>query len=269
MLGILLASLASTIVIYFEIKHGWRICFWLGGITAFFGYSLRKYKSDTDNLQKKQFFDSYRSFFSKFGKTGIRSLFKHKKNVMRIALVNSFSHITYSVPFVVMNNIVPIITDIELKTMMSFNTILLGIDMMLIPYIGKLLKNYDPYKIMLYSVLSLALTIFPLWYLISGGSLIYICFLRCWIVLCGVAFLCPLNLWCSNLIVGEDKYLIIGIANALGSSTIGKMTPAICMSLYYWTGSYLSIAFYIMLVIFATLLSLITFNTIEQSNHHL
>jgi MFS family permease len=249
--GILLASLASTIVIYFEIKQGWRICFWLGGITAFSGYFLRRYKSDESSTAKVKLLNSY-------GIGGVMILFNHKSNIIRIALVNSFSHITYAIPFVVMNSVIPMITDIDLKTMMSFNTILLVFDMLLIPLVGRKLTSYAPNKIMFYSALSLAITILPLWYFTYHASLFYICCVRIWIVFWGVVFLCPLNLWCSSLIEGRDKYIVVGIANAIGASTIGKMTPAICLSLYYYTGSYVSIGWYVIAIISLTLIGLIT-----------
>lgn len=249
--GILLASLASSIVIYFEIDQGWRICFWLGGVTAFSGYFLRKYKTDVISLEKVKILNSY-------GIGGLMTLFNHKSNLIRIALVNSFSHITYAIPFVVMNSIIPLITDIDLKTMMSFNTILLVFDMLLISIIGKKLINYAPNKIMIYSALSLGITILPLWYFTYQASLFYICCVRVWIVFLGVVFLCPLNLWCGNLIEGRDKYIVVGIANAIGASIIGKMTPAVCLWLYYYTGSQVSIAIYIVIIIAITILSLLT-----------
>jgi hypothetical protein len=185
-------------------------------------------------------------------------LFNHKSNIIRIALVNSFSHITYAIPFVVMNSVIPMITDIDLKTMMSFNTILLVFDMLLIPLVGRKLTSYAPNKIMFYSALSLAITILPLWYFTYQASLFYICCVRIWIVFWGVVFLCPLNLWCSSLIEGRDKYIVVGIANAIGASTIGKMTPAICLSLYYYTGSHVSIGWYVIAIISLTLIGLIT-----------
>jgi hypothetical protein len=157
-----------------------------------------------------------------------------------------------------MNNIVPMITDIDLKTMMSFNTMLLVFDMLLIPIVGRKLTSYDPKKIMFYSALSLAITILPLWYFTYNASIFYICCVRTWIVFWGVVFLCPLNLWCSSLIEGRDKYIVVGIANAIGASTVGKMTPAICLSIYYYTGSHVWVGGYIIAIISVILIGLVT-----------
>ena len=252
MIGIVVASLASTIVIYFNISYGWRLCFLLGGVTGFIGYYIRKYNSDTSFVKKNNFIKLYSI-------DGIITLLRYKEVLLKVAILNSFSYITYSIPFIVMNNLIPLITDIDLKTMMSFNTILLVLDLLLIPVVGAKLLKYDFKKIMLYSSSCLMITILPLWYYIQGASLFYICFVRIWIVFLGVIFLCPLNIWCQKLIPGGDKYLVIGIGNAIGASTIGKMTPAICLSLYYYSNSPVAVGIYIFAITLATVLVITDF----------
>jgi hypothetical protein len=61
--------------------------------------------------------------------------------------------------------------------------------------------------------------------------------------------MCPLNLWCKNQVKGKEKYMIVGMGFTFGASTIGKLTPSICLIIVHYTGSYLPIAGYIMIVV--------------------
>lgn len=237
-LGIMLASFASTFVYYLDIANSWRIVFFLGGFAAVIGYILRNNTAEVPKKVSKKLFKSY-------GHDGIKILWNHKVDLLRIAVVNSFSHLTYIIPFVTMNHLIPLITEIELKTMMAINSFMLVFDMVAIPSIGRIINHFKPRDIMIISSITLALTIIPMWYFIADASLAYITFVRFWIVIWGIVFLCPLNLWCNNQIKGNKKYIVVGMGTTLGASVIGKLTPSICLALYYSTETYISIAIYI------------------------
>jgi hypothetical protein len=126
-----------------------------------------------------------------YGHGGIKILWNHKADLLRIAIVNSFSHLTYVIPFVTMNHLIPLITDIELKTMMAINSFMLVFDMVAIPSIGRIINRFNPRDIMIISSITLALTIIPMWYFIADASLAYITFVRFWIVIWGIVFCAP------------------------------------------------------------------------------
>jgi hypothetical protein len=147
-----------------------------------------------------------------------------------------------------MNNFIPLITKVSLETMMAFNTALLVFDMLLIPLVGKFSQNFSPRHVMLAASSALAISIFPFWYYLENSSIWYISFVRCWIVVLGVAFMIPVNLWYKKLFNDRDQYILVGIGNALGTGIIGHMVPTICLTLWYFTNSSLSIGLFIMLV---------------------
>ena len=236
--GSVLASLAATFVHYLDIANGWRGVYFLGGSAAIIGYILRRVSIVIPERHSKKLLEFY-------GHGGIKILWNHKIDLLRIAIVNSFSHLTYVIPFVTMNHLIPLITDIELKTMMAINSFMLVFDMVAIPFIGRNIARFNPNAVMIISSSVLALTIIPVWYFIENASLAYITFVRFWIVIWGIVFLCPLNLWCSDQIKGSERYMIVGMGTTLGASAIGKLTPSICLALYYATESYMSIALYI------------------------
>ena len=236
-LGIALASLAVTIVHYLEINNAWRLCFIFGGIATFIGFFLRK----ASMVIEKKATEELIKFYSP---RALHTLWKHKMDLIRIAIVTSFNHITYVIPFVTMNHLIPMVTDIEIKTMMMLNSFMLVFDMLAIPFIGKITAGLNKQHIMVTASAVLTLTIIPIWYFIENSTLFYISFVRLWIVIWGIVFLCPLNLWCRDQVMGNEKYIVVGIGTALGASPIGKLSPAICLALYHTTGSYMTIAFY-------------------------
>lgn len=248
--GIILASLASWIVITSNYNAAWRICFFLGGFTGFFGYFLRRYQVSSCATK-----DSKVVISSMI--TAIYAIRNHKLNILTITVTTVFSHMTYAVPFIAMNSFIPMITSIKLEAMMSLNTSLLTVDMIMMPILGHLSLKYAPSKIMISSSLILALTIVPLWQGLNNSSLFYVTFVRVWFITWGVLFLCPLNLWYKNLLNSHDQYLIVGIGNSLGA-IIGHLTPTICLSLWHLTGTSLSIAIYIVIISVITIYVLIS-----------
>lgn len=233
--GISLASLAATLVHYLDTENSWRVIFFLGGLAAIIGYILRnnsdvKVEKDSEKILKF------------YNHSGIKILWRHKIDLLRIAIINSFSHLTYAIPFVTMNHLMPLISDIELKTMMLINSFMLLFDMLAIPLIGNFISRFKPNTIMFSASCVLALTVIPVWCFLEGASIIYVTFVRFWIIIWGVVFLCPLNLWCHNQVKGDEKYIVVGMGTTLGASIIGKMAPAACLLLYYKTGSHMSVA---------------------------
>ena len=239
--GMVLASSAATLVQYLDIDYAWRICFIFGGVAAVIGYLIRLKILEIKTVKKKSAL--------RFMTSGSLSvLWKHRINLVRIALVNSFSHMTYIIPFVTMNHIVPLVTNIEMKTMMLLSSLVLIFDMVAIPLIGAYIRRFSAEAVMSVASGVLALTIIPLWYFIDSSSIIYISIVRFWIVIWGIVFLCPLNLWNSKQVEGDEKYIVVGMGTALGACTIGKLSPSICLALFHYSNSHIPIGVYILLL---------------------
>lgn len=236
MLGIAFSSLAATLIYYVDIAGAWRLLFLLGGSAAVVGYIIR----NTDQLPVANLPSKFLKFYSL---DGMHILWNNKASTLRIAIINAMYQITYVIPFVVMNNIIPMITDINLTTMMAFNSFMMIFDMFLIPFIGEAIVRYNANKVMFMASFMIAFTIIPMWYFIANSSIIYVTFVRFWIVVWGIVFMCPMNLWCRDQVEGSKKYLVVGIGSSIGG-IIGKVTPSICLWLYYSTGSYMSLSFY-------------------------
>ncbi len=254
MLGIILASFASTIVLKYQYHSYWRVCFIIGGIAALFGYSLRKYRKETLSLNIKQILYLY-SFGS------LKTLWLNKNLLLKIIITSGFGYLTYSLPFIIMNNLVPEFTNLTLEDMMPSNTILLVLDMILVLIIGSMLFRFKIQNILSFATCILAISIIPIWIHIEDSSFTYIIFIKIWIITIGVIFSNSINLWYDGLISEENgKYFIIGIGSAIGSAIIGKMAPAICLLLYHYTKSSLSIALFVLFISVLTFFAVISEN---------
>ncbi|XVN41599.1 MAG: MFS transporter [Rickettsia endosymbiont of Argas persicus] len=234
MVGIIVASFVSTIILNVDYNSYWRICFIFGGLTALIGYFLRK--STTPLLSLTPLCHD------------LLTIWNNKLNIVRISFAVGFSYMTYIVPFVFMNSFIPLITDISIETMMKFNTEILIFDMIMIPIIGHLTKKFHYLKILSGTLILMILTIIPMWWFLNGASIWYVNFVRVWIIVLGVAFLAPLNCWLNDLFKTADKYMLVGISSSIGSSLIGRLAPSTCLMLWHLTGSSVSIAVYMVVI---------------------
>lgn len=245
MIGPILASAAATVVNIFSTTDIlWRVCFWCGGIAGISGYILRRYVLPQHKNTKKI------SLIT--NKTNLKVIWQYKRKILCIAITTIFSHITYVIPFIFMNSFIPLISNITLSTMLTLNTILLIINILLILLIGRLLTKFNPKKILLLSSLILACTILPILQGLNNASIIHVTCVRLWFIILGVIFVCPLYYWYKKILDVPDNYLLIGIGTTLGAATLGRMTTAICLSLWYMTGTTFYFAIYLMIIAFTT-----------------
>ncbi len=233
-LGIIMASLMVTLISHTETPTTyWRIPFWISSFTGLAGVYLRWKKLPKKFTRKKSEPNS------------LKLLWKEKMGILKIALATNVSYLTYGIPFIFLNTFVPLITSITLSEMMTLNTIFLGLDMLLIPLFGTYLKKFSVKTVLFWSSTLLTITSIPLFYFLENASIAYVTFARCWIVILGLIYLCPLNVWYLDQFEGPKKYLLIGMGNALSAGTIGRLSTAVLLFLWHETGLILFPALYI------------------------
>ena len=247
MVGIVLASLFSTLI-------SWRLCFIAGSSVGIYAVILRRRnchsaeRQNPENTNERLDADlRQHDKFAGFDLPVLKSLWQEKLNVLRVALTTGISHITYAIPFIVLNSLMPLISNITFETMMHINTFLLVFDTILVMVIGPFLKPYSTQAIMRTSLVMLCFSA-PMIGFLSNASLIFVTFVRVWIVFWGVVFATPMNLYYKQLFGNNpNQYFFTGMANAFGASIIGKCTPALCFSLFHTTQMSASISLYILL----------------------
>ncbi|MBN8828320.1 MAG: MFS transporter [Sphingobacteriia bacterium] len=256
-LGILLASLITVIVTNFKAnEYLWRIPFLLGAFTGFIAYRLRK--------ELRYFEKQKTSIFKFYSFSNLIFLWKNKYLVLRIAIIDGFSYLTYSVPFVFMNAFIPLISSISLESMMYYNSILLILDFLLIPIISKIIRRFKFASVMILSSFIFSFTLPFLFYYAENSSIYYVTFIRIWIIILGVTYLTPLNVWLNSLFNSNDKYFLIGIGRSLGSTIIGRSLPMICLSIWHFTHSIFLTILYISLLGIMTLITIISLKNVSN-----
>ena len=68
---------------------------------------------------------------------------KYRFIIFQIILVSSVSYMTFSVPFIFLNKFIPLLTDITLTQMMGYNSIMMLLDILLLPVAGHIAQKYN------------------------------------------------------------------------------------------------------------------------------
>ncbi|HEY5259693.1 MAG TPA: MFS transporter [Rhabdochlamydiaceae bacterium] len=205
------------------IEEGWRILFWIGGLAAVFGLFLRLKNQEEDTAPVKRL-------------PLLQVLSQHRSSLLTIIIASGFSYATYAIPCVLMNGFVPLVTDLSKTAVMQVNTLLLGVDMVLLPVFGYLAQRFGKEKLMFIGAFWSALLAIPLFYLVGGASLGLIIAIRLILVILGVVFAAPYHAWAIERVAPEHRYTILCLGSALGSQLIGAPASAISLSLYQMTG---------------------------------
>ncbi|MGV2432443.1 MAG UNVERIFIED_CONTAM: MFS transporter [Rickettsiaceae bacterium] len=192
MSGAMLASGAATIVSMSNNPDAWRYAFISGIFTGLVGFVLRYI-----TFEKKEKIQYIQSPIYKI--VNLHKIEYHKNYFC----VSSFSYMTYSIPFVFFNKFIPLFNDISLTAMMSYNSILLALDILLLPLFGHIAQKYDARKWMIWTATILGITALPCFYLLSISSLLGITLIEFSNYLVGILLLHHQRFGCFSLLEGK------------------------------------------------------------------
>lgn len=250
MLGILAASLAAFILSTCSCPLSfWRLPFWLGSAIGLIGFLFR-YETALKNpdVPPIPFIYSWKQLHQK--------LWTMRLDVLRIAFISAFSYLTYAIAFVFLNAYIPQISQISFDAMMKFNTLFLGINLVLPLLLAPVLKNFSPHKMMRVATIMILLTT-PLFFcFLKDASFGFVTTFRLWVILWGVIFTVPITLLKKRLFPGDTCYLFSGIGTQLGSGLLGRNTTSILLTCIYFVGHSWGASIYIVFLAPLTLLAL-------------
>ncbi|HEX4840441.1 MAG TPA: MFS transporter [Rhabdochlamydiaceae bacterium] len=231
--------IASGLVAWFSlqgyIEEGWRILFWIGGLAAIFGVFLRLKKREEDFKPVKRL-------------PLLQVLKQHRSSLLTIIIASGFSFVTYAMPCVLMNGFVPLVTNISKTAVMQVNTLLLIVDMALLPVFGYLAQKFGKERVMFIGSFGSAVLAIPLFYLVGGASLGMVIAIRLILVILGVVFAAPYYAWAIERVIPEHRYTVLCLGSSLGSQLIGGPASAISLSLYQMTGWVWSSGLYLLMI---------------------
>jgi MHS family proline/betaine transporter-like MFS transporter len=233
--GIILASGLVTLFSHFEIiESGWRLLYFLGGITGVFGIIMRRYgrRNEEFTVHKKGLFDQF------------KTLWRMRLVVLAIAVTTGYSYANYSISLGMINGFIPLVTDVTRTEVMKLNTLLLILDFATLPLFSLCCNRDNRVKFMIASVFVSTIIGIPLFSLLDGATLAMIAFVRICLVLVGVWFASTFYSWSQNLVEKEHRYTVVSFASALGALLFGGPTGALSLWLYQETGIVSSVAWY-------------------------
>ena len=229
MIGIIIASGMSALAIYID---SWRWCFIVSASSGLIVYILRNTAT-----------------FIPSNTIVNKTVQKSTLLIVAIFINRLMNNITYAIPFILMNTLIPIVNhNITLQEMLSYNTLLLIIDMLLLVGCIKIKFNIKPRLLIAYSYGFLGITM-P--FLMTYTDTIYhITAVRLVIIICGVIAGIAQNVYYDQLFQNnsKNKYLYIGNAITLSDAIVGKSIPLLGIAFFHYTGSLSLIGVFIAIV---------------------
>jgi MFS family permease len=245
MTGAMLASGIATIVSMMDNpSEYWRYAFMSGIVTGIVGIIIRFIVLEnhispiTTNMKIHKIVIEYKSI------------------ILRIIFVSSFSYMTYLIPFVFLNKFVPLFTTISFTEMMAYNSLIMVIDILLLPIFGHIAQQYNVAKWMMYMSLILGVSAIPAFFLIDKVHFYGVMAIKLWFVVIGLAYAAPMKAWLFSLVQTGERYMITGLGYSIGTEVLGRQTTTICWLLWHKTNDVISPAYYIICLSICTILSL-------------
>lgn len=241
MIGIIFASAIATIVSSSaESFVNWRYAFALGMLTGIIGLWFRLVILSNSISYNTAYYKNIMMHSSKANQTKLSKFFL----LLKVSCLHGLSYITYAVPFVILDNIIPLISSISRTEILAYSNVLMYFDIAMIIATGYIIQSNN-YKIwMLLAVILFAVTMIPCFVYLPKLPLQVIILIKCWIIFWGVVFTLLLNVWLVSKVDG-NKYLFIGIGYVIGCEFWGRSSIAICLALWQYFNDLIAPAFYI------------------------
>lgn len=235
--GILLGSLSVSLLCLLDLAQDyWRILFFIGSGTAFSAWTLRANKERIVLPEKQRTNQPITST--------LKTLWEYREPLILIAIVSGFSYTSFSIGSVVMNGLIPLVSDNSRSTMMHLNSVLLFCNLGLLPLFGWLAHKYSAERMMLIASLTAVLSALPLFAIVEGATIQQAFLVRFCFIVIGVCFSAPFYAWAQNLVPASHRYTIVSFGYALGSQLFGAPAAFISLSIFKSTGIVISAAAY-------------------------
>lgn len=220
-LGVFLAS--CSIGLMHAFPDFWRILFWSGGLIGIIGWMFRKLPED-EELHASPSLSCW------------CILWEHKHAVMAIASVAGFSYANYYLITNFMNGFLPLVSSITKVEAISLNSLLLGIDFVLLPLFGIISLKVPKKVLMIGAILGMMGCAAPLFLLLQEATLFNVACVRIALTVLGVCLAAPYHAWAYERSPPQHRYLVGAFGTALGAKLLGGPLPAVSLWLYHQTG---------------------------------
>lgn len=209
MVGILLASLETTLLAYLDVlETHWHWLFLFAGALGLFGVLLRSIADETPEYEQNE---------GGLSRLGWKEIFKERKTLLVIALTSGFSYGTYILSITFVNAFLKILSPMDALELTSINSTLIFIDLAALPLFGLLSLYFPPRYLMSFAAISTGVLVVPLFAWMSmAKTLTAIILVRLVIVILGVCFAAPYRAWIQGLVNVSQRCTLLNLGGTIG-----------------------------------------------------
>lgn len=224
---------------------GWRIAFIFGGVIGILGILSRKNLIESPQFQPAdKDKDTFLTMLRLFPKELIAGFF-----------LGASSTTAYVTIFTFINPVLMTKGYFTSQQLMMTQMIITVAAVISLAAIAYSCQRYSPRNVISIGCILIAIIISPLLLAVNNHYFLTYTFLACLMVMANECVFGPSSAYLKNLFPAHFRYRASAFSFCLGMSVFGGFTPIIENELYQYTGSFLSTAFWILFVTFATLIS--------------
>lgn len=239
----LAGSLLSTFVGFLTTLEGmpiwsWRVAFVVGGIIGIAGILFRKNLQESPNFAPAHPKSHNFAFMIK----------KFPFQLLAGVFIGGFATVPFTTVFAFINPVLMTNNVISSQVMMLLNCGLIIIAIISLMIAGTVADKKTPHQVMLFGAIALALSAFPLLWLVDQGNFKWILLAQGMLVIVNEIFLGPAHACLKNLFPMQFRYRGASLSFTLGMSVFGSFTPLMANYLYRATGAFSSISIWLVFI---------------------
>lgn len=246
----IVGSLIATLIAYFVTQEGmpswsWRAAIILGGVVGVISIWSRKNLIESPNFQKAD-----------PQKEGFGALIRHYPYQLLAGMfLGGFATVPFTTVLTFINPVLITKNIMSTKTVMLIQSVILVIEIVTLVISGRLADAKSPYRVMNAAALMLALFSLPVLMLLDHASIGCILAAEAFFIMVNALLLGPSNAFLKNLFPVQFRYRGASLSFTLGLSIFGGLTPIVENYLYSTTGSFYSIAPWLIFIAVGTYLA--------------
>jgi MHS family proline/betaine transporter-like MFS transporter len=242
----------------FLVNWGWRISFIIGGLLGLVGFYIR------GKLKETPAFLRLEENKKVLHKPITESILRHKKEIC----IGFFASILDVIGFYMFSVFLGIYFNKVLKISTANNLLITACTLILstitLPFLGKLGDKYKMRRLLIGSALGMIIFSYPFYMAASYSSVVFTTILELILMLLLNVQFALLPCLLAELFPTSTRYTGIGMSFNLCDSVVGGLTPLLALLLTNFIGD---VATFTVFIVFASLVSLITFILVKENQY--
>lgn len=221
MVGILMASVETTIFAYFEwLELYWQWLFIFSGGLGFLCTIWRDYAIESLEISSHS--------------VRIKELWKYRKTLFSVAIMTAFSYATYLFSLTFINGYLMASSSLSSLQLTSLNTLLSFFDLVALPIFGYLALHVSPKRLMCLAPMILGILALPLFiWMRSYETALVVLIVRVVIVLCGVCFIAPYRALLQETVT-TSRCTLLNVGGTIGQIFAQGPMALLCLGALHY-----------------------------------